>query len=106
MEQDRLSRCPQCGEMKGEALVDDEWEGLVYVPVLCLCDGIVCRYCKKRAIHRPISDYYVEATGRTLHVSYFGNLFPCPDCREKLIVERGDGYVVIQPSRYPGSDSG
>lgn len=81
LEQDRLSRCGQCGELKGEALVDDRWQGKIYVPVICLCGGIVCRYCRSGAIRRPISDRYDEATGRVLHMPYFGALIPCRACK-------------------------
>lgn len=88
MEQDGLRRCVQCGELKGEALVDDPWEGLTHVPVLCLCDGIVCRHCREGAIRRPISNYYDEQTGRVWHVPWFGYLVRCRRCR------RGDPSVV------------
>ena len=80
MKQDRLRRCSQCGELTGEAFVDDPWEGPVYIPVLCLCEGIVCSRCRRRAIRRPISNFYDEATGRVIHTPWFGYLVPCLDC--------------------------
>jgi len=76
MEQDRLRRCPHCGELTGEARVDDEW-----LPVLCSCDGIACRRCGNKAIRRPSSNFYVEATGRAIHSPWFMYLFPCAECR-------------------------
>ncbi len=81
MEQDRLRRCAQCGEFAGEALVDDRWEGPVYVPVVCACDGIVCKHCGRRSIRRPISNRYVESTGQALHTPWFTGLFACAECR-------------------------
>jgi hypothetical protein len=101
LEQDKLRRCAQCGELKGEALVDDRWEGLVYRPVRCLCEGIVCRYCRAGAIHRPISNRYDEATGRVLHIAYFGWMAPCRGCSRRLRAEQGDPIGIRLPA--PGS---
>lgn len=81
MEQTQLRRCYQCGRMKGKALVDDRREEPVYLPVLCLCDGIVCRHCGEGAIYRPISNRYDERSGSVGHVPYFGYLAPCAACR-------------------------
>lgn len=67
--------------MKGRALVHDAWSGWIYLPVLCLCDGITCARCKEGAIHRPISNRFDEANGTVLHIPHFGYLFPCIACR-------------------------
>jgi hypothetical protein len=101
LEQDKLRRCAQCGELKGEALVDDRWEGLIYLPVRCLCEGIVCCYCRAGAIHRPISNRFDEATGRVLHIAYFGWMAPCRDCSRRLRAEQGDPIGIRLPA--PGS---
>ena len=70
-----LVRCGQCGEPRGRR-------------IKCLCEGIVCRYCKKNAIHRPISDYYDEATKTVYHVAWYGYLVPCFECRRARTAER------------------
>jgi hypothetical protein len=77
-----LERCSQCGELKGEFLhrYDDEEEPEL-TRALCLCDGIVCRHCKKGAIRRPISDHYDEETGQVWHTPWFGYLLMCAYCR-------------------------
>jgi hypothetical protein len=46
----------------------------------CLCDGLVCDKCGKGHIHRPISNYYDEASSHLVHVPYFAYLRPCPEC--------------------------
>jgi len=90
MEQDRLLRCPQCGELEGEALTHD-WDGWSYMPVSCLCDGIVCRYCRHGAIHRPISNFYDEETGNVWHVPWFGFELACRRCRRRMRTAARDG---------------
>jgi len=77
VEQERLQRCLQCGQLRGEAFVD----GGRRVPVACLCEGIVCRVCRERAIRRPLSNYWDEETGRVWHVPWFAYLRPCAPCR-------------------------
>jgi hypothetical protein len=72
-----LRRCPQCGSFRGTVLGEAG-----FFEVRCLCDGIVCRVCRERAIPRPISTRYDEETGRFLHVPWFGYLVPCSSCRE------------------------
>jgi len=59
-----LLRCGQGGELRGRH-------------IRCLCEGIVCRYCKTTAIHRPLTDYHDEASGIVYHVPWFGYLLPC-----------------------------
>jgi hypothetical protein len=77
-----LRKCHQCGEYRGRGIVPSHRHDLLdIVPVSCLCQGIVCRYCKRRAIHRPISNYYDGETGQVWHVPYFAYDVPCPDCR-------------------------
>jgi hypothetical protein len=78
---DGLHRCDQCGALRGEFLYrwgnDDQ---PTMTPVKCLCEGIVCRYCRRNAIHRPISNHYDEQTCRVLHVSHLGYLAACEQC--------------------------
>ena len=62
-----LRECPQCGECRGEH-------------VLCLCDGTVCRYCRKNPIPRPIANYFDRASAKILHVPWFGYMKPCNEC--------------------------
>lgn len=80
-----LKRCPQCGEFRGRRAIVPSYrhDRLEIVPIRCLCEGIVCRYCRKHAIHRPISNYYVERTGRVWHVPYFGGDLPCEGCWQR-----------------------
>ena len=79
-----LRKCGQCGEYKGRGIVPSyRYDLLEIVLVRCLCEGIVCHHCRKNAIHRPISNYYVEATGPVLHVPYFGCISPCQECWER-----------------------
>jgi hypothetical protein len=73
-----LNRCGQCNELRGLARTENG-----FVPVSCLCEGIVCRSCRQRAIRRPISNYIDEQTGQIWHVPWFGYLIPCPECRKK-----------------------
>ena len=103
MHDQEQSRCERCGERIGTAFFANRRDGEVEEWTLrCLCDGIVCRYCKRNAIHRPISNYYNEAEQGPWHVSYFGNLIPCAECRAKgvrgkgmLFVERREGELPI-----------
>ena len=87
VEQERLSRCGQCGRMKGEALADDGFGPPVYAKVLCLCEGIVCRYCRQGALPKPISSRYDEETGRVLHVPHFTYLRRCDVCKERAAAD-------------------
>ena len=75
-----LRRCPRCGEFRGRVPHPEGiWPG---ADVICLCDGIACRYCGSR-IHRPISDYFNEERGCVIHVPWFGANLPCRDCEPK-----------------------
>jgi hypothetical protein len=79
-----VHRCGQCGGLYGLART-----AAGFVPVRCLCDGIACSVCEKRAIHRPISNYVDEQTGRIWHVPWFGFMFPCVGCRKKRAASHG-----------------
>ena len=68
---------------------------------LGLCEGIVCCYCRAGAIHRPTSNRYDEATGRILHIAYFGWMAPCRGCSRRLRAEQGDAIGIRLPA--PGS---
>lgn len=73
-----LTRCRRCGEFRG---VCDTDEG--ETRLLCICEGIICRACKKNLIRRPISDHFNESDGRIWHTPYFVGMFPCAECREQ-----------------------
>ena len=79
-----LTRCPDCGELRGTFLYRDRW-GEAITPVRCICDGITCRGCGTNKIRRPISNYYDEETGRVWHTPYFGAMFTCDACRAGAI---------------------
>jgi len=81
MEQRRLRRCARCAELKGEGLVEDRYEGIVRVPVICICKGVPCPQCGKRLIRRPISNNYDERAGTVWHTPWFGYLTRCTTCR-------------------------
>lgn len=74
-----LTRCPTCGEFKGACSTEDG-----DVELLCICDGIACRRCKRVAVRRPISDHFDEGDGRIWHTPYFMGMVPCAECREEL----------------------
>lgn len=82
-----LARCPVCNEYRGAVLNDDlspsSRREEAVVAVLCICDGIPCPKCGKERIHRPISNYWNEATGTILHCPYFSAQIPCSTCRAK-----------------------
>ena len=81
MDQRRLRRCTRCGELKGQAVLNDRYERIVRVPVICICKGIPCPQCGKRLIRRPISDEYDEPTGTVWHTPWSGYLMRCTACR-------------------------
>ncbi len=83
------SRCERCGERVGTGFFPDYNGELQEWTFRCLCDGIVCRYCKRNAIHRPISNYFNDEIGAPRHVPFFGNLFPCGECRAKGVTGKG-----------------
>jgi hypothetical protein len=80
-----LVRCAVCHEYRGAVRNDDlpparQREEAV-VAVLCICDGIPCRKCRKERIHRPISNYWDEARGALIHCPWFSGQAPCKRCR-------------------------
>ena len=100
---DGLVRCGQRGELRGEFLYQDRHDpepGLTRVR--CLCAGIVCRYCRTNAIHRPVSAYYHEATATVWNVASFGYLFPCRECRSRrrrkalVLLARRRPWVLVR----------
>ncbi len=80
-----LRRCRQCGELYGRTYYGTPYDRIFLeaVTVTCLCKGIVCHWCKKNAIHRPISNYFDEETGTIWHVPHFGFLARCRECRAR-----------------------
>jgi endogenous inhibitor of DNA gyrase (YacG/DUF329 family) len=81
MDQPMLRPCPRCGELEGEAVVEDRHEGIVRLPVVCICQGIPCAQCGERLVRRPISNYYDEQAGAVWHTPWLGYLSPCAICR-------------------------
>lgn len=77
-----LTRCPVCGELRGRALFPDPPHHKTFseATASCWCDGLLCGTCGKGRIHRPISNYYDERSGRLISVPYFRALAPCPRC--------------------------
>jgi ribosomal protein S14 len=81
-----LTRCDRCGELKGTFLYAAWYDPEPRpTPVRCVCDGIECRVCGRRAaVHRPLSNYYVEDQGVVIHVPYFMGMAPtCHACRKE-----------------------
>lgn len=62
-----LERCTSCGELYGG-------------PYLCLCKGLTCGACGVGRIHRPVSSYFDETTGKIIHVPHFATLKRCHSC--------------------------
>jgi hypothetical protein len=80
-----LVRCEVCHEYRGAVRNDDlppaSQRQEAVVAVLCICEGIPCRKCETRRIHRPISNYWNEATGALIHCPWFSAQAPCNQCR-------------------------
>ena len=108
-----LSRCPVCGEYKGSARAGDlNWNFPPLAPdpessikVTCLCDGILCRRCKRNKIHRPISNSYSPASNSIGHWPYFSGLLPCDECREKEEREKAEASRLVSWRRGRSSSS-
>lgn len=79
-----LRRCPTCGEYLGSDAISPSYrfDLLEIVSVTCVCDGIPCTRCG-RPTHRPITNFFVEETGRIVHAPWFGQLIPSRRCRAK-----------------------
>ena len=77
-----LHKCEECGEYNGEAKERVE-KSEKYLTVFCLCDGILCPRCKKKMMHRPISNSYNPKDGDIVHHPYFTGMMGCGKCREK-----------------------
>jgi hypothetical protein len=77
-----LVRCEACGELRGSGYAPDppDHKTVSRVTVSCLCDGLICGNCGEGRIHRPISNYYDEETGKVWHVPYFMAMKPCGVC--------------------------
>lgn len=83
LEQDRLSRCRRCDELKGQALIEQPGQRLIYVPVTCICKGIACRICRRKMVRRPISNRFDGRTGTVWHMPWLGAVAPCASCRQR-----------------------
>jgi hypothetical protein len=68
-----LERCALCGKLRRTE------EG---PRVLCLCRGLPCEACGRRAIWRPSSDYYDEEEGSFWHVPHFAARRWCASCEK------------------------
>lgn len=62
-----LRKCKKCGEYKGSIREKDLPKGHSWfksrdperqIKILCICDGVNCKICGKKKIHRPCSSYY------------------------------------------------
>ena len=73
-----VAPCPSCGELRGWAYGDAAIDGS---PLICRCDWVPCRFCKRNLIKRPISDDIDPATGRIWHMPWFGAVAGCRECR-------------------------
>jgi len=91
-----LSRCTVCDEYRGVMALNSVpgFSSSIYryedpstpLTVQCICDGILCRTCKKNRIHRPISNTWDERGGFG-HWPYFTAMMPCKECRTKKAKE-------------------
>lgn len=73
-----LTRCGECGEFRGTC--SDEGEEL---RLLCICEGIPCRLCKRNLVRRPTSEHFGEAYGSIQHTPWFSGLIPCAECKQE-----------------------
>lgn len=76
-----LVRCATCREARGW-VIEGDFGDVSVLSATCICDGILCRYCGKGLVRRPISNHFDEQSGRVWHTPYFGGLARCGDCRE------------------------
>jgi hypothetical protein len=68
-----MERCALCGKLRST----EDGSG-----VLCLCRGLACENCGRRAIWRPISDYYDEEEETFWHVPHFAARRWCASCEK------------------------
>ncbi len=72
-----LKKCEVCGEWKGKTKQAE---------ILCVCAGPLCVTCNEKRIHRPISNYWDEDTGRAIHVPWFvGFELQCDSCKAEYV---------------------
>src|ERR1700739_2858412 len=69
-----LTRCSVCNQHKGTVAykhvpgsVASELHPDTPIPVECICAGVLCRRCKSKWFHRPISNFWNEQEG-IIHV--------------------------------------
>jgi len=77
--------------------------------VSCLCEGIVCRYCRRGAIRRPISNQYDETTGVVFHTAHFGWMSACKSCWERAMPTAevsSSGDMETRTIRSPDGERG
>ena len=88
-----LIKCGVCGEYNGEIIKKYlDWgndffnnspeEGEKTISVTCLCNGILCKKCKKNKIHRPVSNSYIESSNSIIHWPWFTGMMECDACRD------------------------
>ena len=84
--------CDECGEYTGTTqskyLRWREFHPRLATPeepvsVRCLCEGILCKCCGKRFIHRPISNSYDSDDNSIWHWPWFTGMIPCEDCKKR-----------------------
>ena len=89
-----LSKCKKCGEYAGFIKEKDLPPGHKWfktknperlIKIICICEGMHCKICKKKKIHRVCSNFYDEKTKSIWHVPGFivWSLI-CDTCRDKI----------------------
>jgi hypothetical protein len=85
-----LQKCKKCGEYKGHVKEKNLPKGHRWfrkgdpersIKVYCICDGIKCKVCGKKKVHRPCGSYYNKKDGCLWYVPGFIVLSPiCNSC--------------------------
>ena len=81
-----LACCEICGEYHGMTTVR-YLDGLPgrdrddVVTLTCLCEGVMCQFCNKHPVHRPISNSYDPYTNTVHHWPAFTAMMKCDVCR-------------------------
>ena len=89
-----LIKCKVCGEYNGKIMKkylnwgndffnNSPEEGEKLISVTCLCNGILCKKCKKNKIHRPVSNSYIKSSNSIEHWPWFTGMAGCDICRKK-----------------------
>jgi hypothetical protein len=84
---DGLFVCPNCGGIRGTEVTPTSDGVELGATSLCLCDGIVCRYCGEGRVRRPISDWYDPEKSGWWHTPYFGGMRQCAECGGPVVLD-------------------